>query len=95
VSLIAQPKSLTFGKVFLPNTLLGARETILKVELSTEARHVNVHVAFRADRKRIQSRSVLLVDGVATTGAAFSTGASDVYVLTIERALLQHGLMSI
>jgi len=45
--------------------------------------------------EKIQSRSVLLVDGVATTGAAFSTGASDVYVLTIERALLQHGLMSI
>jgi ComF family protein len=103
VSLVARPLALAFGKDFLPNTLLRVRETASRVGLSAEARHVNVHDAFRADRKRIQNRSVLLMDDVATTGATLSAcasaikdaGALDVYALTIARALPPQGLKCI
>jgi len=67
--------------------------------LSSAERRENVHAAFEAGSGVIR-KTVLVLDDVSTTGstlssgaeALFSSGAKDVYALTVARALPHHGL---
>jgi len=69
------------------------------VGLSKQERRENVHGAFQAGRG-VNGKTILVLDDVATTGstlsssaeALFSSGAKDVYALTVARALPHHGL---
>ena len=56
--------------------------------------------AFQANAKKVNGRTVLLIDDVSTTGATlssaaetlYSAGVKDVYAVTIARALQHHNL---
>lgn len=103
VAMVAIPLSIQLGLDYLPSALARAKETRSQVGLSASERQENVKDAFFADGKKINGRSVLLMDDVSTTGATLSSaaealytsGARDVYALTIARALARHGLKSV
>ncbi|RME90669.1 MAG: ComF family protein [Anaerolineae bacterium] len=96
--LIARSLALARGWECRPETLVRARDTLSQVGLSAKERRENVRGAFRADEAHVRGRSVLLVDDVATTGATLSAcaqalldgGATEVYALTLARALPAH-----
>ena len=100
VGLIARPLALALGHRYAPNALVRWRNTHSQVGLSREQRKDNVRGVFRAEGSRIRGKIALLVDDVATTGstlnsgaeALLSGGASQVYALTVARALTRHGL---
>jgi predicted amidophosphoribosyltransferase len=68
--------------------------------LRVSERSANVQDAYQADSDKVQHKSVLIMDDVATTGstisactaALLSARAKEVYVLTIARALPHHSL---
>ena len=75
--------------------LVRQRATISQVGLSREQRVANVSDAFRVrDRRRVQGRSVIVVDDVMTTGTTLSecarvlkqAGAERVWAATVARA---------
>lgn len=84
----------------MPKTLKKVRETRTQVGLNGFERQENVRAAYQADPSVVKRRSVLLMDDVATTGstisactdALLSAGASEVYALTVARALSHHDL---
>jgi ComF family protein len=92
-SLLARPVALGLGLAFCPQGLSRARETRSQVDLNSSERKVNVAGAFQAIPRLIQSKRVLLVDDVATTGATLDAcatallagGADSVYALTLAR----------
>lgn len=100
VALVAQPLAYYSGIQYLPRALWKARETRSQVGLSISQRHDNVRNAYQADGRRLNGRTVLLMDDVSTTGstissctdALLSAGAREVYAITIARALAHHGL---
>ena len=100
VALIAKPLSLSLGRIYHQAALKRRRETKSQVGLSAVERRQNVHDAFIADSRIVRGKSVLLMDDVATTGATLSSGAeallqagaSQVYAITVARALPHHGL---
>jgi ComF family protein len=100
VALIAKPLSLSMNRYYQPVALKRRRETRSQVGLSAGERRANVHEAFIADPRLVRGRSVLVMDDVATTGATLSSsaeallqaGASQVYAITVARALPHHGL---
>lgn len=100
VGLIARPLALALGYHYAPNALVRWRNTHSQVGLSREQRRENVRGVFRVEAPRIRGKIALLVDDVATTGstlnsgaeALLSGGASQVYALTVARALTRHGL---
>lgn len=102
VGLIARPLAMALGLEYAPHELARRRETRSQVGLSKQARRENVQDAFVAG-KRVKGKTILVVDDVATTGstlssgadACFSSGAKDVYGLTVARALPQHGLVKV
>jgi competence protein ComFC len=91
------------GWAFSPKALKRVRETQSQVELSAAERMENVKDAFVADRRRVEGKTVLVLDDVSTTGATLNScanalirgGATAVYALTIARALPHHGLRTI
>jgi competence protein ComFC len=103
VAMVAIPLSIQLGLDYLPSALARAKETRSQVGLSASERQENVKDAFFVDGKKINGRTVLLMDDVATTGATLSSaaealyasGARDVYALTIARALPRHGLKTV
>jgi ComF family protein len=103
VGLIARPLALALGLAFVPNALVRRRETQSQVGLSRSERSKNVLGAFRANRELVSLKNILLMDDVATTGstlssgaeALLSSGARDVFALTVARALPRHGLISV
>ncbi len=103
VSLIARPLALAAGMSFASDGLTRVRETRSQVGLTKKERRVNVDGAFQARGTRVNSRVVLLMDDVATTGstlsscaeALYTAGARDVFALTVSRALAHHGLTSV
>lgn len=98
VGLVARPLAMLMSWHYLPGALQRIRNTRSQVGLSAEERRQNVHNAFQADAKQVKGRCILLMDDVATTGATLesaaqavrSAGASQVYALTIARAVLHH-----
>ncbi|OGN75933.1 MAG: hypothetical protein A2X25_01980 [Chloroflexi bacterium GWB2_49_20] len=100
VSLIAFPLSLELGMHYAPGGLMRIRETESQVGLNAKDRHENVKDAFLANSHRVAGKNILLIDDVATTGATLSSctcalkagGASNVYAITLARALPIHGL---
>jgi len=100
VAMIAKPLSIQLGLKYLPKALSRARETRSQVGLSAMERQENVRSAFLADDLKMSGRIVLLIDDVATTGATLSSaaealytsGARDVYGITIARALPHRSL---
>jgi competence protein ComFC len=100
VAMVAMPLSIQLGLDYHPTALARARETRSQVGLSAVERQENVQGAFFADRVKVSGRSVLLLDDVSTTGATLSSaaealltsGAREVYAVTIARALPHHGL---
>jgi ComF family protein len=101
VGLIARPLAMALGLDYTPHELARKRETRSQVGLSKEARRENVRDAFVAGA-RVKGKTVLVMDDVATTGstlsagaeAFFSSGAKNVYALTVARALPRHGLVN-
>jgi len=99
VGMIAKPLALALDIEFAPKALTRRKETRSQVGLSKQERQKNVEGAFRAGM-RVKGKTVLILDDVSTTGstlssgaeALFSSGAKDVYALTVARALPQHGL---
>jgi ComF family protein len=99
VALVARPLSMALGLTYAPAALVRCKNTHSQVGLSREERRENVRGVFRADA-RVRGKTILLVDDVATTGstltsgaeALLAAGASQVYALTIARALARYGL---
>ena len=100
VTLVARPLAAIMGKCYSSQILTRARETRTQVGLSPAERKANVAGAFHADADQTSGKNILVVDDVATTGATTAScaeslqkaGAKNVYVLTLARALPQHGL---
>lgn len=99
VAMIAKPLALALGVPFSPHGLSRRKETRSQVGLSKEERVENVTGAFQAGTG-VKGKTILVMDDVSTTGstlsssaeALFSSGAKDVYALTVARALPHHGL---
>jgi len=97
---IASPLAERLGLQHAPRALTRAKETRTQVGLSALERIENVKGAFQAEPALVKGRAVLLMDDVATTGstlsagadALLSAGASQIYALTVARALPHHGL---
>lgn len=100
VALVAQPLAYELGTAYAPHGLKKIRETRSQVGLNIAERRENVREAYQADPPVVMRKSVLLMDDVATTGstilacteALLTAGASEVYALTLARALSHHDL---
>ena len=92
---IARPLALLLKQPFEPRAIQRLRNTHSQVGLSAEERSKNVRGAFQAQKSKVNGKSVLLVDDVATTGATINAcanalreaGAVHVYALTLARAV--------
>lgn len=101
VGLIARPLAMALGMEYAPYGLARRRETRSQVGLGREERRENVQAAFVAGA-HAKGKTVLVIDDVATTGstlssgaeALFSSGAKDVYAVTVARALPEHSLVN-
>ncbi len=102
VAVVAKPLALLNGWKYMPKGLERTRHTHSQVGLGVQERQENVRGAFRAGQI-VKSRSILLMDDVATTGATLAVasqalvdaGARQVYALTIAKALSRYGSDSI
>ncbi len=74
---------------FAPRALSRVRATRSQVGLSRADRLANVEVAFWADRRIVQGRSILLLDDTCTTGATLQDCAR---ALKVAGAVAVHGL---
>lgn len=100
VGMIAKPLALALNIEFAPKILIRCKETRSQVGLTRQERRENVHEAFQAGAG-VRGKNILLLDDVSTTGSTlsssaetlFSSGAKDVFALTVARALPHHGLM--
>jgi ComF family protein len=100
VALIAEPLAYGIGMRYAPQALRKVRDTPSQVGLNISQRRENVRAAYQADPSVVKRKSVLLMDDVATTGstiascteALLSAGATDVFALTVARALSHHDL---
>lgn len=100
VALVARPLAYELGMRYAPHALWKTRETRSQVGLNVSQRRENVSMVYQADAKVVNSRSILLMDDVATTGstiqsgaeALLSAGARDVHAVTVARALSHHDL---
>jgi len=99
VGMIAKPLAMALNVKYAPNELMRRRETRSQVGLTKAERRENVHDAFQAGAG-VNGKTVLVMDDVSTTGSTlsssaevlYSSGAKDVYALTVARALPHHGL---
>lgn len=100
VAMVAIPLALQLGLSYSPNSLMRAKETRSQVGLSALERQENVRDAFQADTMIVKGCNVLVIDDVSTTGATLSSaaealkssGACNVYAITVARALPHHSL---
>jgi len=99
VGMIAKPLAMALDVKYAPNELMRRKETRTQVGLTKTERKENVHGAFQAGTG-VREKTILVMDDVSTTGstlsssaeALYSSGAKDVYALTVARALPHHGL---
>ncbi|MBI5946182.1 MAG: ComF family protein [Chloroflexi bacterium] len=99
VAMIAQPLALALDLKYASAGLVRRKETRSQVGLTKSERRENVHSAFQAGVD-VTDKIILVMDDVSTTGstlsssaeALYSSGAKDVYALTVARALPHHGL---
>jgi competence protein ComFC len=99
VGMIAKPLAMALKVKYAPKELMRRKETRTQVGLTKAERRENVHDAFQAGMG-VREKTVLVMDDVSTTGstlsssakALYSSGAKDVYALTVARALPHHGL---
>jgi predicted amidophosphoribosyltransferase len=97
--MIAKPLALALDVQYVSNGLMRRKETRSQVGLSKQERRVNVREAFQAG-VGMNGKNILVMDDVSTTGstlsssaeALYSSGAKNVYALTVARALPHHGL---
>jgi len=100
---VAETLAYELGVEYMPTALRKVRETRSQVGLKIVERRENVTDAFQADGQVVNGRSILLMDDVSTTGATIrecanillSSGAVDIYVFTIARALSHHDMNSV
>jgi ComF family protein len=96
--MIAEPLAMALGIEFAPKALMRRKETRSQVGLSKQERQKNVLGAFQA--MGVSGKNILVLDDVSTTGstlsssaeALLSSGAKEVYALTVARALPHQGL---
>jgi ComF family protein len=94
-ALLAKPLALACNLDYNPRSLLKTHDTPSQVGLSLEQRWANVAGSFGAVSKNVAGKHVLVVDDVTTSGATLSAcaeallsaGASQVYALTLARAV--------
>ena len=99
VGMIAKPLAMSLNVHYAPNQLKRRKETRSQVGLSSVERRENVREAFEAGTG-VFGKTVLVMDDVSTTGSTlsssaetlYSSGAKDVFALTVARALPHHGL---
>ncbi len=102
-ALIAWPLAMALDLDYESSAVARVRDTRSQVGLARRERQENVRDAFVAQPSRVRGRSILLVDDVATTGSTLSScaaalcssGARDVFALTVARALPHHDLASV
>ncbi len=95
-TLLARPISLALKSTFTSRILSRIRETRTQVGLSVYERQENMAGAFKANKRLVFDRIILVVDDVATSGATINAcakalldeGASKVYGFTFARAIL-------
>jgi len=100
VALVARPLAYEMGWGYMPGALKKTRETRSQVGLTVSERRKNVLDAYQAESGIVRRKNIVLMDDVSTTGSTISSctdalltaGASEVYVLTIARALSHHDL---
>jgi len=100
VSLFSSPLSDILELDYQPSAIKRIRNTQSQVGKNAVQRNENVQGAFIAERLKVREKAILLTDDVATTGstlaeaskALIKAGASEVYALTLARALPHHGL---
>lgn len=94
--LLAKEISKALGIPLIPDNLQRIRWTRPQIELKGEERLKNVKGAFKVKNpKKIEGKSILLIDDVYTTGATVrecskvlkKAGADKVYVLTLARVI--------
>jgi competence protein ComFC len=94
--LLAQQVSRTYGIPLDPFVICRQKETLPQTELAEDERRKNVRGAFSIEAKEVvHGKNILLVDDVYTSGATVNecsrvlirTGAKEVYVLTLARAM--------
>ncbi len=94
--LLAKPLALGLGLSYKPRALRKVRDTVSQVGLTLQKRRQNVDGAFRSSSSLVESKTVLVVDDVVTSGstleacasALWQVGADNVYGLTLARAPL-------
>ncbi len=94
-TLLARPIALYMELPFSTKLITRARETQSQVGLSVVERRQNMEGAFRAAKKRVQGKNILVVDDVATSGATLNAcakalkdeGAANVYGFSLARAI--------
>jgi ComF family protein len=99
VGLIAKPLAQMMRWQYSEEALKRARHTRSQVGLTAAQRRTNTLGAFQAQAPRVQGKTILLIDDVATTGATLSAasaslvsaGARRVYALTMAKALPKYG----
>ena len=92
---LALPISLQFQLPIVEKALFRIRNTTSQAELSRELRLTNLIDAFEADSRKVNKKTILLVDDIATTSstinacstALLARGADKVYGLTAARTL--------
>jgi competence protein ComFC len=99
VGMIARPLAMALNLQYEPDGLVRCKETRSQVGLTKAERRENVHSAFQAG-VNVSEKTILVMDDVSTTGstlsssaeALYSSGAKNVYALTVARALPHYGL---
>ncbi len=94
-TLLARPIALYMELPFSAKLITRARETQSQVGLSVAERRQNMEGAFRAEKKLVRGKNILVVDDVATSGATLNAcskalldeGAANVYGFSLARAI--------
>ncbi len=94
-AILARPLAFLLNVPFSTNSLKRVKNTVSQVGLSLQDRLENVDSAFQANPKRVQDRTILVIDDVCTSGATINAcskslidaGAKDVYGYTLARAI--------
>ena len=93
---IAYPFALATSLRYAPQALSKVRDTPSQVGLSMHERRLNVQGAYRANRRLVEGKTVLVIDDIATSGATMQAcaealndaGVKQVFGLTVARASL-------